>query len=113
MKETKIIQNMEEKKAQSLKDLITVQAGSIVSKILFQNEAVSLTLFSFGEGQEISTHQSDGDALVQVLEGEGVFTIDGERHIVKEGESILMPHNHPHALKAEKDFKMLLTVVFA
>jgi quercetin dioxygenase-like cupin family protein len=71
-----------------------------------------MTLFSFGQGQEISTHQSDGDALVQVIQGQGHYVIDGVDYIVKEGESLLMPHNHPHAVKADQDFKMLLTVVF-
>ncbi len=114
MKESKpIIQNMEEKKETALKDLISVQKGSIVSKILVQNEHISLTLFSLGQGQEISTHQSDGDALVQVLEGQGHFIIDGADFLIKAGESLLMPHNHPHALKADDDFKMLLTVVYS
>jgi len=111
MEET-IIQNVEMKKPFELKDQIPLEKGSIVSKILAQNEALSITLFSFGKGQEISTHQSDGDAFVQVLEGEGTFVIDGEPHLVKAGESIVMPHQHPHALKATADFKMLLTMVF-
>jgi quercetin dioxygenase-like cupin family protein len=71
-----------------------------------------MTLFSFGQGQEISAHQSDGDALVQVLEGQGHFIVDGTDFFVKEGESLLMPHNHIHAVKADQDFKMLLIVVF-
>jgi quercetin dioxygenase-like cupin family protein len=112
MEENRIILNMPVKKKQALKDLIKVQEGSIVSKILFQNDEVSLTLFSFGKGQEISTHHSDGDALVQVLEGKGHYVVDGEDFIIGAGESLLMPHNHPHAVKADEDFKMLLTVIF-
>jgi quercetin dioxygenase-like cupin family protein len=110
--EEPIIENLEPRQVVALKDLIPLEKGSIVSKILAQNEHLSLTLFSFGKGQEIATHQSDGDALVSVLEGEGTFVVDGEPHLVKAGESLLMPHNHPHALKASSDFKMLLTVVF-
>lgn len=110
--ENTIIQNVEMKTSFELKNQIPLEKGSIISKILAQNDAVSITLFSFGKGQEISTHQSDGDAFVQVLEGEGTFVIDGEPHLVKAGESIVMPHNHPHAVKANADFKMLLTVVF-
>jgi hypothetical protein len=67
----RIVQNFEPKKVASLASQIPLEKGSIVSKILAQNDAVSLTLFSLAEGQEIATHQSDGDALVQVLEGEG------------------------------------------
>ena len=64
------------------------------------------------KGEEISTHQSGGDAMVTVLEGTGRFTIDGEPHLVKEGETIVMPAKHPHAVYGEERFKMLLTVVF-
>jgi quercetin dioxygenase-like cupin family protein len=108
----RIVQNFEPKKVASLASQIPLEKGSIVSKILAQNDAVSLTLFSLAEGQEIATHQSDGDALVQVLEGEGTFYVDGTEFHVKAGETLLMPHHHPHALKAEHDFKMLLTVVY-
>jgi quercetin dioxygenase-like cupin family protein len=112
MAENRIIKNVGPKNPVFLKDLIKVEPDSIVSKILVQNDRISMTLFSFGKGQEISTHQSDGDALAQVLEGTGTFYIDGQKFTVQEGQTLLMPHNHPHSVQAEADFKMLLTVVF-
>jgi quercetin dioxygenase-like cupin family protein len=112
MENDMFIENVEPKNPVELRNLIPLEKGSIVSKILAQNDAVSITLFSFGKGQEISTHQSDGDALVSVLEGEGTFVVDGEPFVLKAGQSLLMPHHHPHAVKASSDFKMLLTVVF-
>lgn len=95
-----------------LKDLVDYQPGQVVSKTLAQNNAVSLTLFSFEKGEEISTHVSGGDAMVQVLEGTGRFTVDGVPHILHEGESIVMPAGFPHAVFGEERFKMLLTVIF-
>lgn len=95
-----------------LKDLVDYQPGQVVSKTLAQNSAVSLTLFSFEKGEEISTHVSGGDAMVQVLEGTGRFTVDGVPHILHEGESIVMPAGFPHAVFGEERFKMLLTVIF-
>lgn len=95
-----------------LRDLVSVQDGQVVSKTLAQNDAVSITLFAFSKGEEISTHESGGDALVTCLEGKGRITIDGKESILNEGESILMPAKHPHAVYAEDDFKMLLVVVF-
>ena len=50
-------------------------------------------------------------ATVQVLDGEAEIKIDGVSHIVKAGEMIIMPANHPHALFAHKRFKMLLTMI--
>ena len=96
----------------SLKEQIAYQEGQIVSKTLVQNSAISMTLFSFSKGEEISTHASGGDAFVICLDGVGRITIDGAAHILHEGESIVMPAGHPHAVFGEEAFKMLLIVVF-
>ncbi|WP_295343058.1 cupin domain-containing protein [uncultured Subdoligranulum sp.] len=95
-----------------LKDQIACQPGQVVSKTLAQNEALSITLFSFDKGEEISTHASGGDAFVTCLDGVGKITIDGVEYILHEGESIVMPAGHPHAVFGEEAFKMLLVVVF-
>jgi hypothetical protein len=49
---------------------------------------------------------------VTCLDGVGKITIDGVEHILKEGESIVMPAKHPHAVYGREQFKMLLVVVF-
>ena len=95
-----------------LKDQVAYQEGQVVSRTLAQNAAVSVTLFSFDKGEEISTHESGGDAMVTVLEGTGRFTIEGDVFPLHEGETIIMPAKKPHAVYGEERFKMLLTVVF-
>lgn len=96
----------------SLKDQVEYQAGQVVSKTLAQNSALSVTLFAFDKGEEISTHESGGDAMVTCLDGKGKITIDGIEYFLHEGDTIVMPSKHPHAVFAEDKFKMLLTVVF-
>ena len=95
-----------------LKELVAYQDGQIVSKTLAQNDAVSITLFSFDKGEEISTHASGGDAFVTCLDGAGQITIDGKEYELHEGQSIVMPAGHPHAVLGKDRFKMLLVVVF-
>ena len=95
----------------TMKEQVAYQPGQVVSKTLAQNDAVSVTLFAFDKGEEISTHESGGDALVLCLDGEGRITVDGVEHILHEGESILMPARHPHAVSGQERFKMLLVVV--
>ena len=97
------IKNIEHETVLPLAEQVTVQPGQIVSRTLAQNKAVSVTLFAFDKGEEISTHDSTGDAMVQVLEGKGKFTA---------GDVLIMPAKVPHAVYAEESFKMLLTVVF-
>lgn len=95
-----------------LKEQVAYQPGQVVSKTLAQNEHVSVTLFSFDKGEEISTHESGGDAFVTCLDGVGRITIDGMNYELHEGESIVMPAKHPHAVFGQEQFKMLLVVVF-
>ena len=83
-----------------------------MSKTLAQNSALSVTLFAFDKGEEISTHESGGDAMVTCLDGNGKITIDGVEYNLHEGDTIVMPAKHPHAVFGEEKFKMLLTVVF-
>ena len=101
---------MEEKL--ELKSLVDYQDGQVVSKTLVQNDYVSVTIFSFDKGEEISTHASGGDAMVTVLEGTGRFTIGGDVFILNEGETIVMPKDVPHAVFGEEKFKMELVVSF-
>lgn len=104
--------NIEKETVIELKDQVEYQEGQVVSKTLVQNDAVSVTIFAFEKGEEISTHESGGDAMVTVLEGTGRFTINGKVYILNAGESIIMPAKKPHAVFGEERFKMLLTVVF-
>lgn len=106
------IKNIEHESVEDLAGQVTIQPGQIVSKTLAQNKAVSLTLFAFAQGEEISTHESSGDAMVQVLEGTGRFTVDGVEYLASAGQVLVMPAGKPHAVYAQEDFKMLLTVVF-
>ena len=96
----------------TLKDQIQYQPGQVVSRTLVQNSAVSVTLFAFDKDEEISTHESGGDAFVTCLDGVGRITIDGVPYELHEGDSIVMPAGHPHAVYGQEQFKMLLVVVF-
>ena len=106
------IKNINKAEVMALKEQVEYQDGQVVSKTLAQNEHVSVTLFSFDKGEEISTHESGEDAFVTCLDGVGKVTIDGEEYILKEGDSIVMPAKHPHAVYGQEQFKMLLVVIF-
>lgn len=106
------MKNISKSEVLVLKEQISYQQGQVVSKTLAQNSALGITLFSFDQGEEISTHESGGDAFVTCLDGVGKITIDGEDYLLHEGESIVMPAGHPHAVYAQEAFKMLLVVVF-
>lgn len=106
------LKNIEKSKILKLEEELTYQTGQVVSKTLVQNKSVSMTLFSFDKGEEISSHSSDGDAMVTVLDGTGRFTVGEEEFLLKKGETVIMPSQVPHAVYGEEQFKMLLTVIF-
>ena len=106
------LKNIPHEEILSLASLVDAQTGQVVSKTLAQNPAVSVTLFAFDKGEEIGTHDSSGDALVTVLEGEGQFTVEGKDYVLQAGASLVMPANKPHAVYAKERFKMMLLVVF-
>ncbi|MGE5380647.1 MAG: cupin domain-containing protein [Methylocystaceae bacterium] len=70
-----------------------------------------MTFFAFAAGQGLSEHTAPYDAVVQVLDGKAKIMIDGDPYEVAEGSMIVMPAHHPHALRAEQPFKMLLTMI--
>ena len=106
-----MIKNMPKAEALDLCSLVDYQPGQVISRTLAQNKHLNLTLFAFAQGEGLSTHSSTGDAMVQVLHGTGILTIDGQAHTVSAGQTIVLPANIPHAVDAPEDFKMLLTVV--
>ena len=109
---TTMYKNIDKQTKLTLKELVEYQEGQVVSKTLVQNDYVSMTIFSFDKGEEISTHAAGGDARVTVLERKGRFTVGDEVFYVEEGETLIMPKDIPHAVYGEERFKMQLTVSF-
>jgi len=102
-------------KSQILKmtDLAAYQEGSVVSRQITKADGGNVTLFAFDAGQELSEHAAPYDALVHILDGEAEVRILGVPYLLAAGDAIVMPANEPHALRAVKKFKMLLTMVRA
>lgn len=107
-----ILKNIDYAKATDFKSLVQYQEGQVVSRTLAQGSTMSLTIFAFDKGEEISSHASNGDAMVYILDGIAEITIGEEKYTVNQGEVIVMPANVSHALFAKEQFKMILTVIF-
>jgi quercetin dioxygenase-like cupin family protein len=102
-----------EAKVTKLAELVDYQDGSVVSREIISKKTGTVTLFAFDEGQGLSEHTAPFDALVHVFYGEAEISISGKPLRVKQGEMVIMPANQPHALKAIKRFKMMLTMIKA
>ena len=98
-------------KAVRLVDLVDYQVGAVVSRTIIDKKAGTVTLFAFDEGQGLSEHTAPYDALVYILDGETEIAISGKALHLKKDETVIMPANQPHALKAITKFKMVLTMI--
>lgn len=100
-------------RVEALDALVSYQPGSVVSRQLVKQPAGNVTLFAFAAGEGLSEHTAPFDALVVVTDGTAAITIDGAPYTVRAGESLLLPANRPHALRADEAFKMLLVMIRA
>lgn len=94
-----------------LADLLHVQEGAIVSRVLLKNRGGNVTLFAFDAGEGLSEHTAPYDALITAVDGTAEVDIADQTHIVTTGDVITLPANVPHALRATSAFKMLLIMV--
>jgi quercetin dioxygenase-like cupin family protein len=94
-----------------LAELAAFQPGSVVSRQLVKKPTGTVTLFAFAEGEGLSEHTAPFDAMVHVLDGEAEVVIAGTPFRLTAGDAIVMPANRPHALRAVKAFRMLLTMI--
>ncbi len=100
-----------ESKVQNLKQILHYQAGSVVSKMLLKRSVGNVTLFAFDGDEGLSEHTAPFDALVIGVEGRAEIPIAGVKHILAEGDSLIMPANVPHAVNPLGQFKMLLVMI--
>jgi len=100
-----------EEKVLELKDLVAYQPGTVASRMISSKKGGSITLFSFDENEGLSEHTAPYDAVITILDGESEIWVAGETFSVKEGQTIIIPENRPHALSAVTPFKMMLTMI--
>jgi quercetin dioxygenase-like cupin family protein len=98
-------------KSNMLSKMVEYQDSAVISRTIIKKVTGTVTLFAFDRGQELSEHSAPFDAMVMILDGKGDILINGEAHSLSSGESIIMPANIPHAVKATDKFKMILIMI--
>lgn len=90
---------------------VTIQAGAVVSKVVYRDEMVNVTVFGFGAGEELTEHRTARPAVVQVLSGRLRFTANDEELDAETGFWLYLPPGTPHSLVAVEPTVMLLTML--
>lgn len=95
----------------TLAEVVTIQPGAVVSKVIHRDENLDVTVFGFDAGEGLTEHTATRTAIVQVLAGRLRFTADGEDLDAGPGFWLHMTSGTPHALVATEPTLMLLTLV--
>ena len=94
--------------SKNILDMINYSEGGILSKVIFKGDKTQTTLFSMAANTEISEHTSSKEGYVYVLEGDGIFNLEGKDIGMAEGTLINMSKNAKHSLFAKKNTSFLL-----
>ena len=92
---------------------VTIQAGAVVSKVIYRDELLDVTVFGFDASEGLTEHQASRATIVQVLEGKMRFTVDGQEQEMRPGSWVHMVTGAPHSLVAEEPTVMLLILLRA
>ncbi len=92
----------------NIKQMIEYPKEGVLSKEIIKDKKINVTLFCMAKNTEISEHTSTKSGFVYVVEGNGIFNLEGEEIEMKEGILIHMKKNVVHSLKAKENTSFLL-----
>jgi quercetin dioxygenase-like cupin family protein len=101
----------EKSKIFSYRESVEYAEGAIVSKTVLKKDTGNISLFAFDKGEALSEHTAPFDAMIQVVDGKAEIVIGGKSFFLETGQTIIMPADVPHAVKAVEKFKMVLTMI--
>lgn len=95
----------------NIKEMIEYPREGVLSKVIFKNDKVDVTLFFMAKGAEISEHTSTKQGLLYVVEGKGFFNLEGKKIKMLPGVFISMEKDAVHSLKANENTSFILTLI--
>lgn len=95
----------------NINELINYSQGGIISKVIKKDNVGNVTLFSMAKNTDISTHTSTKAGYVYVVEGNGVFNLEGQEITMAQGVLIFLSANAKHSLIAKENTSFILTLV--
>ena len=102
---------MEYTAIEDLATSVAIQPGAVVSKVIYRDETLNVTVFGFDAGEGLTEHTASRTALIEVLRGRLALTVDGETYDAGPGFWLRMATGAPHELVATEPTLMLLTLV--
>ena len=93
-----------------INELIEYPENGILSKDILKNDKLDITLFCMAKGTDISNHTSTKQGFVYVVEGDGIFNLEGKEIIMSSEVFIHMNKDAIHSLKANENTSFILVL---
>ena len=94
----------------SLAEKTEFAKDGIISKALLDESFGDVTLFTFAKGLSLSEHTSTRPAVIHILSGNGRVKLGDDWHGASAGSWFFMPPQLVHAIQADEEMVMLLTL---
>jgi quercetin dioxygenase-like cupin family protein len=102
---------LEKSKAHITVEIIEYIPNSVVIKTVLKKSTGNISVMSFDTGEGLTEKKTPFDTFAQIIEGEANIVISGTSHLLKTGESIVIPAHASNLIKPNGRFKMILTVI--
>ncbi len=91
--------------------VVPVPDNGVLSRTLFNDEALKVVAFGFSAGQELSPHTAPMAAVLHFLKGEAGLTLGSEKRDVRAGALVHMAPGLTHGIIAKTPLVMLLLML--
>jgi len=96
------------------RDHAEYRAERMGKSTIFRSERLLVGLNAFEPGQEHALHAHGGqDKLYVVVEGSGLFLLDGEEVRMGAGDLLVAPEGVPHGIRNDGRARLLVLAVLA
>ena len=68
--------------------------------VLDSGDPVGVDSIAMQPGSAFALHTHPGAHILVITEGEGIISVDGTDHVIREGDSVFVPALYPHAVRA-------------
>lgn len=102
---------IEKSKIHIIVEIIEYLPNAVVSKTIIKKATGNITVSSFDAGEELAEKIAPFDNYIQIIDGVAEVTIDKTIFNIKLGDSIIIPAHSRHQFNANKQFKMISTII--
>jgi len=92
-------------------EIIEYVSNSVVIKTIIKKTTGNVSAASFDSGETLTDRLSPFDNYIQIIDGRAEIIIDGVKHQLETGNSIIIPAHSYNTIKANIRFKMLSTII--